>query len=664
MQTTLPLEVSPKPILARRLPPGRKWVPLIRRARMALRKRPQRPVSEWAEDHRVVPADSPIPGYWRNATTPYLAGIMDAAMFPSVQELVVCAPPQTGKTDLALNLIGYTADHRPGNWLIVYPDEKTAGDMSRDRVQPLFQDSPRLRRYLTGAADDQAALRIRLKHMSVFMAWATSAARLASRPLPHVLLDEVDKFPTTAGRREASPVDLARKRTRTFGHMRKVVRVSTPTIESGPIWRALNEECEAVFVYWVRCPGCDAWQQMEFTGIKWEGGRSADPRLILSDQRSAWYECTACAAKWDDARRDQAVAAGEWRDRGEGIALSTYLAARRPVAIGFHYRAWISRFVPMREAAAAFIRSENDKVKLRDFQNDYNAEPWRVYKEDRVADRILSLAEERPRGVVPAGGIISCLTAGVDTQDNGFWFWVHAWSFLHAAGQRPTSYCIRAGFVPDFVSLEQVLWGDHYLDTKGLRYVIGLVLQDALGHRTSQVYDFCRMRPGRIFPSFGRERMAALFSWSDQYRSPAPGHPFRGGLRAVNISTKTFKDEVATALAVDLGDPGGIRLYKDFPHDYAQQLVAEYVNDQGRWECPPGRPNHLWDCLILAFAAAEIAGVKQTRLLPEDQPPAPRLTHDRTAPTTSAVELPEALRGPGSPGNWLAGRTANWRKQK
>jgi terminase, large subunit len=651
MQTSLPLESSPQAFAARRLPPGKRWVPIIRRARLALRKRAQRPVSAWAEDHRVVPADSPIPGYWRNATTPYLVGIMDAAMFPSVQELVVCAPPQTGKTDLALNLIGYSADHRPGNWLIVYPDEKTAGDMSRDRVQPLFNDSPRLRRYLTGAADDLAALRITLKHMRVYLAWSTSAARLASRPLPYVLLDEVDKFPATAGRKEGSPVDLARKRTRTFGHMRKFIRVSTPTIEAGPIWRALNEECEAVFVYWVRCPLCEAWQQMEFTAIKWEGGRSADSRQILSDQRSTWYECTACRGKWDDARRDQAVAAGEWRDRDEGIKLESYLTARRPVVIGFHYRAWVSRFVPMREAAAAFIRSENDKVKLRDFRNDYSAEPWHHYKEDRVLDRVLSLVEDRPRGVVPRGNIVSALTAGVDTQDDGFWYWIHAWGYQAAAGQRPTSWCVRAGFVLDLAALAQVLWADRYIDTDGRSYVVGLTLQDALGHRTAEVYDFCRMRPGRIFPSFGRQRMASPYSFSDQQKSPQPGRVFRGALRAVNVNTSFFKNEAAAALAVDLGDPGGVRLHAEFPHDYAAHLVSEFINDEGAWECPPGRPNHLWDCLCLAFTAAEIYGVRHRSRhadgisLPDPVKDSPAAPH----------EMRRKMKQGASHGNWMEG---------
>lgn len=589
---------------------------------MALRRRRLIPVSEWVERYRVLPLDSAVPGKWQNSTTPYLVGIMDAVMCRSIQHVVVCAPPQTGKTDLSLNIVGYTADRIPGNWLIVYPDEKTAVDMSRDRVQPLFKESPRLRSYVTKAVDDLSTLRLRLKHAKIYMAWANSAARLASRPLPYVLLDEVDKFPLTAGRKETSPITLAEKRTRTFAHRRKILRVSTPTIESGPIWQAINTECEAVFVYWVRCPDCDCWQQMEFTSIKWEGGSDADFRQILSDARSTWYECTGCAEKWDDTKRDMAVLSGKWRERDSGVGLETYLAASKPVVIGFHYRAWISRFVPLREPAAAFLRALKDKNKLKDFNNDYCAEPWRLVEKERSEDSILALCDDRPRGLVPADNV-AYLTCGVDTQDDGFWYWIQAWGFAEP-GQRPPSWCIRAGFVVDFYSLSEVLWGDHYYDVEGNPYVVQFGLQDAGGHRTHEVYNFCRVHQGRLIPSFGKRVLAAPFRWGKTSRLPGTKRMMPGDVRKVEINTTYFKNAVSQAMQIAAGDPGGIALYEDFPMSYALQLAAEYMGEEGYWECPAGRDNHLWDCLVLNFTAADIIGVKH-RPQPRQPPPENRM---------------------------------------
>jgi hypothetical protein len=83
-----------------------------------------------------------------------------------------------------------------------------------------------------------------------------------------------------------------------------------------------------------------------------------------------------------------------------------------------------------------------------------------------------------------------------------------------------------------------------------------------------------------------------------------------GTLQLLNVNTKYWKDEAAAALQVAPGDPGGIGLYADFPAEYVAHLVAEYVDEAGFWECPSSRANHLWDCLVLNFVAAEVRGIR------------------------------------------------------
>lgn len=600
--------------------PGEFRVKFSRWEKSALKRKKKIPVSTWVERHRITPADSPFPGQvWQNETTPYLVGIMDAIDFESVQEVVVCAPEQTGKTDLSLNYLAYTADRRPGNWLIVYPDEKTAGDMSRDRVGPMFEDSPRLKKYLTGYVDDLSSLRINLRHMKIYMAWANSASRLKSRPLPYVLLDEIDEYPESVHKREGSPIDLARKRTRNFAHKRKILRVSTPTIETGPIWKALNNECEVVFVYFVKCPSCNAYQEMQFMTkkedgeliyhIRWEGGSEADPRRIKADEKSTWYECAACGIRWDDAMRDEAVRQGQWRDREKGLSLELYLKSYKPVVIGFHYKAWISRFVSLRETAEAFLWGLKSLEGLKNFRKSYCAEPWRVLRQEREEDTILKLCDDRPRGRVPGGGKVASLTAGVDTQDHSFWYEIRAWAWGEDSLSRE-SWCIREGEVLSFEDLAQILFSDNYIDSDGNKYMVRLVIQDCLGHRTSEVYDFCRKNPGRIFPSIGRDRMAQPFSWSVQEYYPGKKKPIPGGLRLINVNTKYYKDELARLLAIAPGDPSCWWYHSEYHSRHAAHMVSEFVNDKGLWECPEHKPNHLWDCSVLNLVAADILGIK------------------------------------------------------
>ncbi len=393
--------------------------------RRVFRKRKALRVSAWAEAYRVVTM-SRYPGAWRNELTPYSAGIMDASFFASVETIIVCKTPQTGISEAINNCIAYAAERDPAPTLYVYPDEQTARENSRDRIQPMFDDSPKLRSLKTGVEDDFASMRINLKSMPIYLAWAGSAARLANKPIGRLVLDEVDKYPEFSNKREAGPVDLAEKRTTTFRGARKIWKISTPTYEAGPIWQALIKEAQVVFDFWVQCPDCEAEQLMEFKNIIWPE-KEREPETIAA-RNLADYVCPECGSCWDDMRRDRAVRAGCWRERrlkdeggvDPGLELFAYLEKYRPKKIGFHLPAWLSHFVGLSEIAAAFLKAQESQAKLRDFKNAYEALPWRIYNSERQEEKILALRDSRPRYIVPGGGRVIALSAGVDTQDNGF----------------------------------------------------------------------------------------------------------------------------------------------------------------------------------------------------------------------------------------------------
>jgi len=583
--------------------------------KILIRKSKIRP-SVWAERHIVLPEDSPRPGPWKNITAQYLTGIMDASFYPSVEEIIVCAVPQGGKSQGAANCLGYIIDRAPGNVLIVFPDEKEAGTFSKDRIRPMLQDSPRLRSYLTGDMDDLATMRIKLQHLKIYFAWATSAARLSQRPLPYGIVDEENKNPVTVGKKETGPVELVRKRMRNFPNKRKLWRLSSPTIEGVGISKGLNEDAEVVFDYWVRCPDCGSAYKMDFKQIKWPGGSAADPKTIHRDQ-AAFYVCLECDATWDDMDglnplRDLAVRHGEYRSRTGDVELFAYLKEFNPKAIGFHMPAWISPFVTLSECAAAFLKGIHDtspqKTALKDFQNGYAAEPWKITQKERSEDRILMLRDDRPLGRVPGDNVVAGLVAGVDTQDYGFWYRIRAFGYGGPELVKE-SWGIREGYVTTFGALERVLWQDTYMDAEGNPYAMAMVVQDALGHRTSEVYTFCLKHRGRIFPSFGRQRMATKYTWTNLEYFPGTKKQIPGGLKGINVNTQYFKDELSGLLEIAPSDPGAWHENNEFSSDWARHMTAEFVNEQGVWDCPDGEDNHLWDCASLCLVAHEILGM-------------------------------------------------------
>jgi len=612
----VPARYWPPEVLAQLRAAGVSRVPvrLASGEKDVLRRRKPMRVSEWAAKYRTVAAKtSATPGPWRNDLSPHLVGIMDAIDFPSVRRVILCAAPQTGKSEVINNYLGYRADYRPAPAMCIYPAQREAGEHIKDRVLPMFRDSPRLRRYLTGDRDDESSFRVNLRHMMIYGAWATSASRTASKYIGIILADEVDKFEATAG--DEGDVDAyIEKRGRTDPGL-KYIKASSPTTEKGRIWLALTNEAQAVFGYAVACPDCGNVHEMDFTSIRWPGRGKTPPVLYANEVESkdlARYHCPACGSVWDDMKRNRAARHGEWRDRKTGMELFTYLETYRPRNIGIHLPAWPAR-VPLSECAAAFLRGqkcpENPKwrEKLRDFTNGYAAESWTDVTEERSEDRILALRDDRPRGLVPGNGVVSCITAGVDTQDerNGFVYSIRAWGW----GLTLESWQIAEGYVDTFEALAQVLWGQHFQDAAGTPYPLRLALMDAMGNRTAAVYEFCRARRGAIFPCQGVARLDRPHKFSVIDTWPGTNKPIPGGIKLLRHNTTYYKNLLASKLEISPHDPGAFHLNAATSEDYAKQMTAEYVNESGVWVCPKGKPNHAWDTESLNLVAADLLRV-------------------------------------------------------
>ena len=584
--------------------PVRREVQLYQGERKVWKSRRGSRCSQWAERHRVVTMSS-RPGRWRNETTPYLAGIMDASWFPSVRVVICCKTPQVGMSEAVNNCIGYAIDCDPAPTLYVYPDESTARHNSTARIQPMITGTPRLNEYTTGYQDDLATLEIRLQHMAIYLAWASSAAGLANKPIRNLVLDEIDKYPP-AGKTEADPISLAEARTTTYGNEKHVWKISTPSVEAGPIWQAMLKEAQIVYKYWVRCPLCGVHQIMNFDQVKFPEGER-NPETIEAGHL-AYYECEHCQGHWNDALRDKAVRLGQWRDNA-GVELQLSLQANRPRKIGFHIPAWLSPFVSLSFCAAEFLRGQKDKTKMRNFMNAIKAEPWVDYHIERTEDRILALRDARPDGVVPSGGVVAGVVAGVDSQDNGFWYEIGAFGY----GQDQESWQVRAGFVHSLEALDVVLFEEPITDAEGNVYSMELAVIDAQGHRTSEIYEWARRHSGRVFPFKGEARMRQPYDFSTLEYYPTRGgkkRPIPGGLQLLRADVNFFKNRLSSLLTVNPADPGAWHLNAECTEAWARMMTAEYVDEHGLWACPPHKPNHGWDCSVYRLVAAEVRRIK------------------------------------------------------
>lgn len=575
--------------------------------------------SQWAERYFVVTEGS-RPGPWRNANAPYLAGIMDAWAEPYVRDVAVCAAPQLGKSKIAEIVLGYIADRDPALAQYIVPDEATADDLVEDRLKPMFEASSRLSALTTGRPGDMTKKRLKLKNMSIQLAWAGSVTRLARVAAKFQIEDEVDKFPASPSKKEASTDALIKKRQRTFRWDRKNLKISSPTTETGPIWLAWLR-ANARFYWFARCPDCGCEQRLVSADqdgrprLRWPDD-VRDPDQI-QDDNLAWYECERCGAHWDDATRDRAVAHGEWREERTGLELFAHLRRHRPPRIAFHLSAHYSPFVSLSETASALLTGTKDKTAFKDYCNGYEATPWRDYTAERAEKGILALADERPRGLVPGGGRVACLVAGVDTQQDGFVYVIRAVGW----GMERETWLVREGVVDSFEALARVLWQDSYRDAAGGEHQVRLAVQDSQGDKTSQVYDFCVSNRGLVLPLKGERRMTRPFSFSTLEIFPGTDRAIPGGLKLLRADTTFFKNRLSGKLAILPTDPGAFHLHAETTEDYARQMCAEYFDEEeGAWMCPPKRANHFWDCEVYGLVAAEVLGVQHWSRDEEDEP--------------------------------------------
>jgi phage terminase large subunit GpA-like protein len=386
--------------------------------RLVFRRRERVPIDVWTEQNRVVET-GPRKGKWRNRTTPYLVGPMRALSDPSVRKVICMFAPQTGKTQIAFNFLGHAADLDPAPAMYVMPDEKVARRILRRRLLPMFRQTPVVANLLSEDARDITALAVYFRNgMSLIMAWATSAAELASEPIRYLILDEVDKYPEFSGR-EVDPIALAEMRTNAFPHTKKILEISTPTSDEGYINQAMEKEADEVRRYHVPCPKCGAYQVMVFERIVSTDSKEKDPRAIVR-KRLARYKCVNCGHLWDDAARDRAVRNGQWRANKP---------VDNPVVIGFHLPAWNSPFVSLSSSLAAFRRGLDQPGKLYIFRTQHEAVPWQENYIPKKEEEILKNRCDLSAGVVPEKAI--ALTCGIDMQKNGFFFVVKAREVLN-----------------------------------------------------------------------------------------------------------------------------------------------------------------------------------------------------------------------------------------
>ncbi len=567
-------------------------------------------ISEWADRYRrLSPRAAAEPGPWRTDRTPYLREIMDC-LSPSspLERVVFMKAGQVGGTECGNNWVGFVIHQAPGPMMVVQPTVEMAKRNSKQRIDPLIEESEVLRKLVRDPRSRDSGNTVLQKEFPggvLVMTGANSAVGLRSMAARYLFLDEVDGYPGDVDG-EGDPVNLALARTRTFAR-RKIFLCSTPGITG-------LSRIEAAFAesdqrrYWVPCPYCGDYQILKFAQLEWPRGRPAE----------AFYRCEHCRGKIENHEKHWMLPRGQWRPSAAGDGRTA----------GFHLSSLYSPvgWFSWGDAAASFEQGQKNPALLQVFVNTVLGETWTQLGEAPDWQRLYERREDYRIGTVPPGGLF--LTAGADVQADRIEVEVVAWG----AGKESWSvdYRVLEGDTSRPAVWEQLsrLLEETFPTAGGLALPIVRLAVDS-GYAAADVYAWARGQGRRVVVVKGDSRAPALVGQPSPIEIGPQGRRIKRGVRIWPVNSGLAKEELyrwlnlprptEEELARGGSYPPGYCHFPRYGEEYFKQLTAEQLvtrvvkgYKKPEWQKMRER-NEALDCRVYARAAAAVVGMDRWR---------------------------------------------------
>lgn len=567
----------------------------------------RRTVTEWADDKRMLPSKgSAAPGKYRSARTPYMREPMDAlSVLSPVEEVVLMAAAQTGKSESGNNWVGYVIDEAPGPMLLVQPTVDNAKRYSKQRISPMIMETPTLTAKVVDNKSREGGNTMLEKEFPggiLLMGGANSAAGLRSMPIKYLFADEISNWPADVDG-EGDPLELAEARTTTFGRKRKIFKCSTPSVK-----HVCRVEAEYLKTdqrkYHVPCPHCGHKHVLMWSNF-----------MIPKDDQGkyrpndAYMACPDCDGVIEEFHKTDMLNGGEW--------IATAPQNADPTRRGYHISALYSPvgWKSWAKVAKQWLEAQGNPTKLQAFINNVLAETWEV-KGERASDHeIAQRAYDYGNDPLPDGVVL--LTAGTDVQQNRLETEIVGWG----SGEETWSvdYIVTYGN-PD---LDDV-WAMHdanvlnriYNRPDGIQLRVARCCVDTGGSNTDAVYRAVRARlaTGVLLGTKG-------IAGEGKPILGNPSHSNLGKIPLFPIGTFTGKDLIMGRLKITEPGPGYCHFPKRYRPEYFKGLTAEEV----RVKYTKGFPVREWhktydrneplDCRLLAIAAFSSLNVRIDELV-------------------------------------------------
>lgn len=591
----------------------------LNEATAVLRPPPKLSLSEWADEHFRLSAESAAePGKWR--TLPYQRGILDAITDPVVQRVSVMKSARVGFTKCLNAAVAFFMAQDPCPILVVQPTVEDAEGYSKEEIAPMLRDVEALAGLVTETGVKTSAQTILHKSfpggvLSMVGANSGRGFRRVSRRI--VIFDEVDGYPPSAGT-EGDPIKLGEKRAEYYWN-RKIVAGSTPLIAGSSRIEELFESGDRRR-FFVPCPHCGHMDYLRFSlrDDEVEGGHVM--RWPKDKPDLAHFVCQQCGCSIEETDKREMLEHGEWRPEGE-------FAGHASFHIWAAYS--LSPNATWAQLAAEFLEAKaGGPEKLKTFVNTTLGETWKERGEAPDWERLHERRETYPIGSVPEGPVV--LTCGVDVQKDRLVWEVVGWA------PNKESWSVDAGEFHGDTSTDaasstperpspwpklDALLARNFVSADGREFQIAMLGIDS-GYNTQIVYAWARQYPmSRVIATKGVAGVRALVGVPTSVDVTVRGRRLRRGYKVWPIGVDVAKAELYGFLGMSRGTgepPAGYCHFPEYGEGFFQQITAEHlvriVNKKTRrvtfeWHVQANRENHYLDCRIIARACASVLGI-------------------------------------------------------
>jgi phage terminase large subunit GpA-like protein len=605
---------------------------------------PELTVDEWAALHRVLPqSGSATPGIWRNERTPYLVEIMrELSPQKKTEEIVFCKGSQIGATECAVNWMMYNIDMRPGPFLLIEPTIDMAEKLSKQRIGPSFAQCKKINEKIPeGRREGNSLLEKIYPGGFAVISCAGSPAALSSMPIRDIVLDEIDRYPFSAGK-EGDPKELAAARQRTFFNRKRFILSSPAEMETSEIWKMYQDSDRRV--YMLPCPHCNGVEgqpdngyfELKFEHLQWEKG---NPQTVLCF-------CPHCGGGIEEWQKTEMLANGVWIATNPGHWRA-----------GFHLSALYSPvgWLSWKDVAKKFELAGNDPEKRKTFMNTILGLPWEESGET-IANEYLERRKEQYACEIPPGVLF--LTMAVDVQKDRLEYEVKGWGINEESWG--IEYGVLRGSTTELISndkdfpspwqqLDAVrLRGYKRLDGTEMRIACAMV--DA-GYNSDAVYEYTKPRE--------RMRVFAVRGYSTPNK-PIMNRPSRNTKNRAAIfytGTDTAKELIYSRLKIETPAPGYFHFPADDRTGYDAAFYAGLISEKRitvyrrgfkrlEWHKERNARNEPLDLAVYNLVAIRHLNIKwerfenqETKIVAAKETPKPQAKFSSYAPRQPGIAL-------------------------